>query len=274
MHSHWSLVLFTLLVQSVVGSVWCIQLLLIVKGGQMDPLHLKYQLVAALGLILVGLATATAHLGKPGAGFNAARNIKHSWLSREIVAVNIFAGVLAIMTVLTCITPASLNWWFMPGESLTGGVVIYTMTRVYLVRTVPSWNHAGTPLTFLGSTLLLGAALFTLVLNLIVLSVGIDHGAAPLTDARVIALLVGLIGLVFKVLGARYPLGKSLPAGSTKSLQPVMQAIAVALWAVSMLCTAEPGVLFTLFSAAAIILVSGEVIHRRQFYNSYRRVGL
>ena len=49
MHSHWSLVLFTLLVQSVVGSVWCIQLLLIIKGGQMDPLHLKYQLVAASG---------------------------------------------------------------------------------------------------------------------------------------------------------------------------------------------------------------------------------
>lgn len=275
MHSHWSLVIFTLHVQSVVGSVWCIQLLLIVKGGQMDPLHLKYQLVAALGLILAGLAAAIAHLGKPGAGFNAVRNIRHSWLSREVVTINVFAGVLAIMTSLLFIKPAaSLNQWLVFGESLLGGMVIYTMTKVYLVRTVPSWSHAGTPLTFLGSTLLMGSAQYTLVLTLYELPLHADHSVTPFTVSRGIVFIIGLVGLLLKVLGARYPLRKSLPAGPLRRLQPVMQTIGVALWAVSMLFIAKVSVFLVLFSVAAVILFTGEIIHRVQFYDNYHRVGL
>ena len=66
MRRHWSLVTFTLLVQSAVGSVWCVQAALFWNGGRVDLLHLKFQIIAALCLVLAGLAAAMVHLGKPG----------------------------------------------------------------------------------------------------------------------------------------------------------------------------------------------------------------
>lgn len=274
MHSHWSLVLFTLLVQTVVGSVWCIQLVLFVDADQLAPLHLKYQLVWASGLILVGLAAAMTHLGTPTSSFNAIRNIRHSWLSREIVAVNVFTSILAIVTALEFATPASLNLWLIHGASLTGGVVIYTMTKVYLVRTVPSWNHAGTLTTFLGSTMLLGAVLFTLVMHLFGLTQNIDYGGAPFATVQGIVFIIGLIGLLLKILSVYNPFGISIVAEPLKRLRPVMQMIGVAVWAISILCIARPGVFLVLLAIAVAILVCGEITHRIQFYNNYHRVGL
>ena len=42
MPSHWSLVIFTLMVQSAVGSVWCVQAALFWNGGLAELLQLKY----------------------------------------------------------------------------------------------------------------------------------------------------------------------------------------------------------------------------------------
>ena len=275
MHSHWSLVLFTLLVQSVVGSVWCMQLALFFNGGEMDSFYIKYHSVVVLGLVLVGLAAAMAHLGTPCASYNAARNIKRSWLSREIMAVNLFAGVLAIMAALAFINPGSLNQWMVLAESMTGGMALYAMTHVYLLRTVPAWNHAGTPFTFIGSTLLLGGALFTVLLNLFALTMNVGPSATHLAISQDIAFIVVLIGLILKVLaGGMYPYEKTVHTGPLKRLQPVMQTIGIALWAVSKLPTCRSGNFLTLFSLATVILVAGEIVHRVQFYQNYHRVGL
>jgi len=48
MRRHKSLVIFTLLVQSAVGSVWCVQAVLFLSGVRVDLLHLKFQIIAAL----------------------------------------------------------------------------------------------------------------------------------------------------------------------------------------------------------------------------------
>lgn len=275
MHSHWSLVSFTLLVQSVVGNVWCMQLALFFNGGQMDSLYFKYQSIVALGLLLLGLTAAMAHLGQPLASFNAARNMKRSWLSIEIMTVNLFAGVLAIMVILTFINPVLLNQLMMLAVSLTGGVALFAMTRVYLLRTVPAWNHAGTPLAFLGSALLLGAILFTVLLNLFARTMNIGINIKQLAISHNIAFIVASLGLILKILAVKmYPIQIVIHSKSFLRMQPVMQTISFALWAVSMLPTYSSGHFYILFSFAAVVLVTGEIIHRIQFYNSYHRVGL
>ena len=121
MPSHWSLVIFTLMVQSAVGSVWCLQAALLWNGGLVDLLHLKFQILVALGLVLAGLAAAMAHLGRPGDSLQAVKNFKSSWLSREIFSVNLFAGLLAVMAVLAQIRPGALNGWLLLVGSLAGG---------------------------------------------------------------------------------------------------------------------------------------------------------
>ena len=274
MNSHWSLVMFTLMVQSAVGSVWCLQVALLWNAGLVGLLHLKFQILAALCLVLAGLAAAMAHLGKPGDSLHAVKNFKSSWLSREIFSVNIFAGFLAAMAALAHIRPGALNGWLLLVGSLAGGTVLYAMTRVYRLRTVPSWNHAGTPLTFLGSALLLGGLLCTLVLKILTLLQVVGHDAIGQIEYRNVALIAVLVGFILKMLASGVKPSGATCAGPFKALQPVMQGCGIALWMVSGLAGVNPVFQSILLFLAVVCLVSGEILHRIQFYNSYQRVGL
>jgi len=273
MRNHWSLVLFTLLVQSAVGSVWCVQVALFVSGGQVG-LRFNVQIIVALCLVLAGLAAAMTHLGKPGDSLHAARNFKSSWLSREIFTVNLFAGLLAAMVALAHLRPGSLNGWVLLVGSLAGGAVIYAMTRVYRLKTVPSWNHAGTPLNFLGSALLLGGLLCTLILKIPVMLQTVGHDASGPDISRNIAFIVVLVGFVLKMLGAGVSPSRAISSGPSKILQLAMQGCGVAFWTISILFSGSPGLQSALLSLAAVCLVAGEIIHRIYFYDSYQRVGL
>ncbi len=266
---HWSLVLFTLLVQSAVGSVWCVQVSILLSSGQVDLMHFKIQIIVALCLVLTGLAAAMIHLGKPGDSLHAARNLKSSWLSREIFSVNLFAGILAVMAVLAHIKPAVLNGWIMLAGSLTGGTAIYAMTRVYRLRTVPSWNHAGTPLHFLGTALLLGGLLCTLVLKMypILPAVGQD-------EYRNVSIIAVLAGVVLKMLAAGVSPSGAIPLGPFGTLQPVFHGSGVVLWVGYILSGGSIAFQSVLLMFAAVSLVTGEIIHRIRFYDAYQRVGL
>ena len=274
MPSHWSLVMFTLLVQSAVGSLWCLQIAHFWHGGRVDPGHLKIQILAAMVLVLAGLAAAMAHLGKPGASLQAAKNVKTSWLSREILSVNLFAGLLAVLAVLAQIRPGAVNAWLLLVASLAGGAVLYAMTRVYRLRTVPAWNHAGTPLAFVGSALLLGGLLVTLVLQILVLHRGSGQAAMGQGGLGIESLFAALMGLVLKILAGKVKPCGAMAAWPSKTRQPVLQGAGVGLWMISVLAAGNPVFQALLLFAAAVCLVTGEIMHRTQFYSSYQRVGL
>lgn len=274
MRNHWSLVLFTLLVQSAVGSVWCMQAAFFWSGGQIGLLHFKYQILTALCLVLAGLTGAMVHLGKPGDSLHAVKNFKSSWLSREILSVNVFTGFLAVMAVLAHIRPGALNGWVLLAGSLAGGMALYAMIRVYRLRTVPSWNHAGTPLNFLGSALLLGGLLCTLVLKILTLLQVVGLEAMDQPEYLNIAFIAALMGFVLKMLAAGVSPCGATASGPLKILQPVMQGCGIALWMVCILSGGSPVFQAFLLSLAAFSLVTGEIIHRIQFYDAYQRVGL
>lgn len=274
MPSHWSLIIFTLVVPSAVGSVWCLQVALLWNANLVGLLHLKFQFLAALGLVLAGLAAAMAHLGKPGDSLHAVKNFKSSWLSREIFSVNIFAGFLAVMAALAHFRPGALNGWVLLVGSLAGGTVLYAMARVYRLRTVPVWNHAGTPLTFVGSALLLGGLLCTLVLKIPILLQVFGHDPMGQIEYRKVALIAVLLGFILKMLAAGVTPLRVTSSGPFKALQPVMQGAGIALWMVYSLAGVNPVFQSIFLFLAAVCLITGEIIHRIQFYSSYQRVGL
>ena len=274
MPSHWSLVMFTLMVQSAVGSVWCLQASLVWNAGLVSLLHLKFLILAALGLVLAGLAAAMVHLGKPGDSLHAVKNFKSSWLSREIFSVNIFAGYLAVLAVLAHFHPGALNIWLLLVGSLTGGVVLYAMTRVYSLRTVPSWNHAGTPLTFVGSALMLGGLLCTLVLKILTLLQVVGREDMGQNESLSVALIVVLVGFILKIWACGVRPSGAISSRPFTTRQPVLQGVGVALWMVYVIVAVNPFYQSFLLFLAAVCLVSGEIIHRVQFYSSYQRVGL
>jgi DMSO reductase anchor subunit len=277
MSSHWSLLFFTLLVQSAVGCVWCIQLMLCLGIDRVDSPPFKYQLAVILGLLLLSLVSAMAHLGKPTASIHAGRKFKDSWLSKEILAVNAFVGVLAVLLVLAFSQPEILNRWMMLAVSLAGGLALYAMTKVYLIRTVPAWNHAGTPLAFLGTALLLGAVLYSLLQSgFATIPNFADHlTSLALYQQIAYSYIIGLLGLGLKVSGAGVKSFKNIyrPEPARHNL-PIIQMFGFAILTAAILFNRSFGVFLIVFVWAAIAIIVGEINDRVKFYNNYHRVGI
>ena len=145
----WSLVCFSLLIQMAAGlAIWL--------GAARWWLPRTDE---RAGLLLVPVLTVTAigvallHLRRPHQMLRAITNLRSSWLSREILLVCLF-----FFLGLWALTPAGAvsRDWLLP---VCGLLLIGGMARVYMLRTVPVWNRAKTPLTFLVTGLLLGGLL-------------------------------------------------------------------------------------------------------------------
>ena len=274
MRRHWSLVMFTLSIQASVGCLWCMQAGIFSNDGGADLLYLRFQIFAALCLVFAGLAAAMTHLGKPGDSRYAVKNVQQSWLSREIFSVTLFAGSLSVIAVVSYFYSQVFSKWGLLAGSLTGGLALYAMTRVYMLRTVPSWNHAGTPLNFLGSALLLGGLLTVLGLKLKALLQGVALDSLGLEGYRIFAHTAVLMGFVLKILAAaRSPSSISL-FDQDKMRLPLLQGCGIALWVIYFAIGGSMGVQSILLCLAVVSLVAGEIIQRIDFYDSYQRVGL
>lgn len=272
MSSQKSLVAFTLLVQSAIGSVWCIGAALVL-GESMLPY--EWHSVVALVVLIAGAGFSLGHLGNPAICFYAVRNFRHSWLSREITATVTMTAAAGAMVVAGLI-PAVSCGWIVLASCTVGGFALYSMARAYQLRTVPPWNRADTLLGFLGSALLLGGLLFTLASE--VLAEAIPAHASDRTwlyFSRHVGLVGAFIGLVAKV-GIRNTnrtqFVESCVFGSLD--RPVLQSGAIALWVGSTLFNNGGAPEWVLLLSAAVALVAGEIIHRKRFYGSYTSAGL
>lgn len=157
------LVAFTLLSQAAVGvflTLGALEVGAAVLGGHAAPRPLADATLLAIGpVIAAALAVSLLHLGSPGAAWRAVANLRTSWLSREVLLAVLFAGLGATFTALrlsgrgaTVLRPALAG-----ATALAGLALVYTMARVYRVRTIPAWDTPLTTVSFFTSTLLLGS---------------------------------------------------------------------------------------------------------------------
>ena len=171
---HFSLVLMTVLTQlSIAGFVttWLLSL----TGGS-EALQ-----TAALVSLALGLASFTAsplHLGRPALAPLAIRNVRTSWLSREILGLSTFGAAASACAalLLTGSQGASLMG---AAASATGLFAMYATSRIYLVPGRPSWNSPLTVADFFLTGTTLGP--------LLVATLGTRHDAVLLTFAAVSA---------------------------------------------------------------------------------------
>ena len=104
-HSHMPLVWMLVLTQMSVGALAIEQVLMARGGGgpiTSGAVHVAHA-VAALLIGSIGLVAAIFHLGRPLYAFRAIIGLRTSWLSREILAFNAFAGCAAMYTTVACI---------------------------------------------------------------------------------------------------------------------------------------------------------------------------
>jgi Fe-S-cluster-containing dehydrogenase component/DMSO reductase anchor subunit len=182
-HAHWPLVVMLVLTQLSVGA-FCVGLVL--EGWLEDamlsvlrPLHAAM----ALGFGLLALAASLLHLGRPQLAFRAALGLRHSWLSREIVAFGTFAALATLYSVahfvpeLAFVTnPSSgyaVNWvhWLGWCVAITGVVAVFCSTMIYVFTRRECWSFVRVGVRFALTGAVLGvAAVWLSILSITMIS--------------------------------------------------------------------------------------------------------
>ena len=277
--SNWSLVCFTLFVQSAIGLVW-----VSVMGRWFDPGTQAdfsiWPLTIALALSASGLVAALVHLASPRLSPHALRNLTASWLSREVLLVQAFAGAVAILIAIWLLDASSGLVFLEAAACLLGGAALFAMTRVYLLKTVPVWNSPATILEFAGSAMLLGGALGTVLTT---------FGATDQTGGSPVFITAGvgvLAGLILKLMAIFPAVRAEHAAGDLTWYEPtdkpllINTALAIRvglnLAGLLLILAASSGFGSTwLWSCCSLACFgTGEVVGRRRFYKAYRRIGV
>jgi len=166
-HAHWPLVMMLVLTQLSVGAFVVEQLPAAWFGGvSVDQPWQPIRLIAALLLGFVGLGAAVLHLGRPLYAFRALMGLRKSWLSREILAFNLFAGAASAYVVAALLgdtVPAWLESGLGVAAAITGAAGVYCSAMIYIDTRRPFWNAMNTGVKFLLTSLLLGLPLSLLI---------------------------------------------------------------------------------------------------------------
>jgi DMSO reductase anchor subunit len=120
-HPHWPLVWLTVLTQVAAG-------VSVTVSGATDR-------AAAAGLAVAALVGSLAHLGRPGLAWKALRNLRRSWLSREVALFGLYAPIAMAAVAVPLLAPLA---------ALVGLAGVYASARLYIVPGRPAWD---TPLT-------------------------------------------------------------------------------------------------------------------------------
>jgi DMSO reductase anchor subunit/ferredoxin len=205
-HPHWPLILMLVLTQAGIGGLLADLALRSASGAGVSPAfvlqasRLEFPspsgtlggLLAAgtaaplalisLALLFAGLTASVFHLGQPLKAWRIWLGWRTSWLSREAIALNAFAGV-AVASVATHWLPALTNYYSLITSLLCASALaaIFAQAMVYADTHRTFWSLPHTALRFLGSVVVLGLAL-TLVLQ----------PAAPIAIAILLATLLKL----------------------------------------------------------------------------------
>lgn len=163
MHKNdWSLIFFTLLSQLSVGIILSITAMHFCFQPSLQYLQEGLVVNSPQFIALVAIALATIisflHLGYPAHAFNAVNNLTSSWLSKEILGIGLFGLSTAMIFIQFWMKWDSpvLNGILLTFGSISGLLLIFVMSKIYRVVTIPAWNTWFTPFHFYMSALLLG----------------------------------------------------------------------------------------------------------------------
>ncbi len=274
MHPAWSVIVFTTVAGAAQGLVVALAIALML-GVPLASDFVDGALLCALLMLVIGLAASFLHLGHPLRAWRALAMWRTSWLSREVIVLPAFIGLVALWWLAR-----RLEWsvpW-LPLLAIACALLLwYCTAMIYAcIRFIQEWAH---PLTVLNYTLI-GLASGTLLLAALVvlggqaaLAPGVVSWALMLTllawATRTLALrrnaalkpkstLQSATGLKSRKLVQK---SMGMSAGSFNTREFFHGASLAALrrikWAVHGLCFGAPAVLMALvlhFSAPLALL--------------------
>jgi anaerobic dimethyl sulfoxide reductase subunit B len=205
-----SLVAFTLLAQMAAGLFCSLLAVRFLAGPQADAL-LAMPFLAVGPLLLAAMLASLLHLGRPLRAWRAVANLRTSWLSREIAS-----SVAFVLGWAAYIGMSAAGWGSPTGRLAVGGVAalaavvqVYSMVRIYRLRTVPAWDSPSTTVTFTLAALTLGTLAAALLISVDAATTG---QFTPLLRRAVVALLIVVVaGVVADLLLALFRRGAGPP---------------------------------------------------------------
>jgi len=160
------LVFFTVLCQSAAGFFIFREIIIYNSVAFLNDKHLRIITLLITGLLLLaGIITASFHLGKPLQAIHTLRNLKSSWLSREILLTLIFSGIVLVYFFLELFNGAgSFRIPLSVAGILSAAGLITCMSGIYMLKSVPVWNTILTPASFVITSALAAVSLMLVIL--------------------------------------------------------------------------------------------------------------
>jgi anaerobic dimethyl sulfoxide reductase subunit C (anchor subunit) len=305
--NEWSLIIFTTIMQMAVGSF-------VILGGvhffasrrysEKDAELLSDRALLAIGpVVALALLVTLLHLGNPLNAPQAIGNLGSSWLSREIGLALVFSiggAVFAFMQWRKIGSP-SIRKALALAVAAVGLVLVYAMSQVYQLPTVPAWDSLATPVSFFLTAFLLGALAISAAFVAAYWYLGRKGSLAKsdiqfdilATTLRYIALLsLVLLGVQFVVIPlylAQMAVNPSAAAGQSMAillnqhgvwfgLRLVLLFVGAGLFALFVYLNAtseaKARIAGYLTLAAFVLVLASEIIGRFLFYSSMVRIGL
>ena len=161
-HAHLPLVVMLVLTQLSVGAFGVGQVLSLAADPDAAAALRPLNALLALGLGLLALGASTLHLGRPLYAFRAVLGFRTSWLSREILAFGVFAGLATAYAAASWLPPAVVPVRLLDAlgtaVALTGVAGVFCSVMIYHHTRRVFWAFRATATKFLLSTALLGVA--------------------------------------------------------------------------------------------------------------------
>lgn len=285
MHSkEWPLIVFTIAAQLAAGVfvlLWGFQAQLALIGSlNWANQFTGVMLGIILAVLIVGVLGAALHLGNPRNMIRALTNWRTSWLSREMFLGGLFGGFVGLLALLVWYDLGSGAVRFLIGGigSLAGLVLVFGIAKLYMLRTVPAWNTAVTPVTFFATTALLGS----MVIGVGLVITAVSPPTPIFTTLGLLTLVAMCTQLGTFALHTATLSGQGSAAATSARLLGVTHR-QITIWRLVLLTVGS--ILFAVYAfqlstlsiwvilAFGLVLFS-EVMGRFLFYESYVRVGL
>ncbi len=177
---HWPLIVLTLLTQVSLGTVATTVALELAGAGAISSGGRSGLGGPATGAFLAGavaLGASLLHLGRPSSALKALRNLRTSWLSREVALFSVFSilsfayaaswagsGWFGRNEATSALGPVSTSLLGI-AAALVGAAGVYASARLYLVPARPVWNSPRTPAAFFATTVAIGPLVGLLCLD-------------------------------------------------------------------------------------------------------------
>ncbi|MCY4599055.1 MAG: dimethyl sulfoxide reductase anchor subunit [Acidobacteria bacterium] len=235
-HAHWSLILMLVLTQLSVGAFLVERMLEMFLPGALSAGIRPVHSASALAFGLLALGVSVLHLGRPQHAYRAVIGLRHSWLSREIVAFGLFAALAAAYAAWLGLEHA--GWigqqgdarpavWLGWSVALSGTAGVLCSVMVYQYTKRDFWNGPATACRFLLTTAVLGLAAAWIPLMIATAAGAAAAGAA--IDAYGAMLCRGLMAATAAKLLFEAALFRHLASRQTTSLKRTAQLMSGAL---------------------------------------------